>query len=87
MRRLGLPLPPNPPVLPCLHPTHAGWYSIRAILWAYDWQAPTAVAAHAGAAFSEDGVPLHLGATLLFPGGRRGNFECGGWPPTAAAAV
>lgn len=33
--------------------------------------------AHAGAVLSEDGIPLHLGATLVFPGGRRGHFECG----------
>lgn len=82
-----------------------GWYCIRAILWAYDFQAPLSVTAHAGiagwkmgsgsrdklnykstkccwlfpagAVFNAEGVPLHIGATLVFPGGRRGHFECG----------
>ncbi|EFN51255.1 hypothetical protein CHLNCDRAFT_141286 [Chlorella variabilis] len=54
-----------------------GWYCVRGILWAYGFEAPTSVTAHAGAAFNEEGVPLHIGATLLFSGGRRGHFECG----------
>ena len=55
----------------------AGWYCVRAILWAYDFTLPASVTAHAGATFTADGVPMHVGATLLFPGGRRGHFECG----------
>jgi hypothetical protein len=31
----------------------------------------------AGPVFNADGVPIHMGAELLFPGGRRGHFECG----------
>jgi hypothetical protein len=50
---------------------------VRGILWAFDFEAPTAVRAHAGAVFNEEGVPIHVGATLLFSGGRRGQFECG----------
>lgn len=46
-------------------------------LWAYGYQAPTSVTAHAGAAFNAAGVPLHIGATLLFPCGGRAHFECG----------
>jgi hypothetical protein len=65
----------------------AGWYCVRAILWAYDWELPTAVAAHPGAAFNAEGVPMHVGATLLFPGGRRGSFECGGWPRWSPAGL
>ena len=62
--------------LPSAHP-HLGWYCVRAILWAFTYEAPISVTAHAGAVFNESGVPLHIGATLLFPGGRRGHFECG----------
>ena len=43
-------------------------------LWAYGYQAPTSVTAHAGAAFNAAGVPLHVGATLLFPCGGRAHF-------------
>ena len=56
---------------------NAGWYCVRAMLWAYQWEPPTAVRAHTGAAFSERGVPLHMGATLVWPGRRLGHFECG----------
>lgn len=54
-----------------------GWYSVRGILWAFGFEAPEAVQAHAGARFTEQGVPTHVGATLLFSGGRRGRFESG----------
>lgn len=59
----------------------AGWYCVRAILWAFQFNAPLSVAAHAGAEFSSAGVPISIGATLLFSDGRRGHFQCGGcWP-------
>lgn len=54
-----------------------GWYCTRAILWAFGFDVPEAVQAHAGSRFTESGVPIHVGATLLFSGGRRGRFECG----------
>lgn len=52
-------------------------YSVRAILWAFGFEVPTEVRAHAGSVFNEEGVPIHVGATLVFPGGKRGRFECG----------
>jgi predicted dehydrogenase len=52
------------------------WYCARAALWAFDYESPTAVAAHPGAAFTADGVPTRLGATLLFAGGRCATLEC-----------
>lgn len=58
----------------------AGWYCVQAILWAFGWEAPASVAADAGPVFSESGIPLHIGATLVFSGGRRGRFECGEVP-------
>jgi predicted dehydrogenase len=54
-----------------------GWYCVRAILWAFNYEKPTSVTAHQGAVFSEKGVPIHIGGTVLFSGGKRGNFECG----------
>lgn len=54
-----------------------GWYCVRSILWAFEFEAPLSVTAHPGAVFTPDGIPLHIGAELLFPGGRRGHFECG----------
>ena len=53
-----------------------GWYCIRAILWAFDFEAPIEVAAHPGAVFNAEGVPTAIGGTLVFSGGRRGTFTC-----------
>lgn len=36
------------------------------------------MAADAAPVFSDAGIPLHIGATLTFAGGRRGRFDCGG---------
>lgn len=33
--------------------------------------------AHAGTIFNHEGVPMQLGATLLFENGKRGHFQCG----------
>ena len=52
-----------------------GWYCIRATLWAFDYESPLAVAAHPGGLFTLEGVPLALGGTLVFSGGRRGTFQ------------
>lgn len=54
-----------------------GWYCVRSMLWAFDWAPPLSVTAHTGAVYNGEGVPMHMGATLLFPGGRRGHFESG----------
>ncbi|GAB4819461.1 hypothetical protein N2152v2_006507 [Parachlorella kessleri] len=54
-----------------------GWYCVRAILWAFQFEVPVAVFAHGGATFNDEGVPMHIGGTLLYSDGRRGNFECG----------
>jgi hypothetical protein len=35
------------------------------------------VTAHQGTVFNDAGVPMHIGATLLFSGDRRGLFRCG----------
>ena len=70
--------PPMPSMAASPLPT-AGWYCVRAILWAFQFDSPLSVAAHAGAEFSSAGVPISVGATLLFSGGRRGHFQCGGW--------
>ena len=51
-----------------------GWYCIRGILWAYNYEMPVSVAAHHGAVFNEEGVPTALSGTLLFSRGRRGSF-------------
>ena len=53
-----------------------GWYCIRAILWAYRFEAPIAVQAHAGPEFNEQGVPVSIGGTVLFENNRRGTFTC-----------
>lgn len=49
---------------------------MRGILWAFEFEAPIAVAAHPGGIFTAEGVPIALGATLIFPGDRRGIFTC-----------
>lgn len=68
-------------VQPGLDPAGAlgdvGWYCVRAMLWAYDWAPPLSVTAHPGAVYNDAGVPMHMAATVLFPGGRRGTLQCG----------
>lgn len=54
-----------------------GWYCIRAILWAFNYEEPEAIVAAPGSEHNSEGVPLHMGATLLFSGGRRAHFDCG----------
>lgn len=53
-----------------------GWYCIRAILWAYDYEVPVSVTAYPGCVTNSEGVPIVVGGTLLFKEGRRGNFRC-----------
>jgi predicted dehydrogenase len=54
-----------------------GWYCIRAALWAYTFEKPVSVSAHAGPLYNSEGVLLHVGATLVWADGRRANFQCG----------
>ncbi|GJV83642.1 uncharacterized oxidoreductase [Tanacetum coccineum] len=42
----------------------AGWYSIRAILWAHDYELPNTVTALQDTEFNESGVILSCGASL-----------------------
>jgi len=54
----------------------AGWYAIRAILWANDYQMPQSVAALPGHVVNEAGVILACGATFLWQDGRVATIEC-----------
>ncbi|KAK6160782.1 hypothetical protein DH2020_004163 [Rehmannia glutinosa] len=54
----------------------AGWYCIRAILWASDYQLPKIVTALKDAEFNEAGVILSCGASLLFHDGILATFYC-----------
>lgn len=54
----------------------AGWYCIRAILWAFDYQLPKTVTALRDAEFNESGVILSCGASLLFHDGKLATFYC-----------
>lgn len=54
-----------------------GWYCARAVLWAFAYEPPATVTANPGAVLNEEGVPIHMGATLLYADGRRGAFDTG----------
>uniref|UniRef100_A0A7S3QUH3 Gfo/Idh/MocA-like oxidoreductase N-terminal domain-containing protein n=1 Tax=Dunaliella tertiolecta TaxID=3047 RepID=A0A7S3QUH3_DUNTE len=43
-----------------------GWYCVRASLWAFDFELPYEVVAHAGYVLNDNGVVMDGGATLLF---------------------
>ncbi|KAL2232073.1 UNVERIFIED_CONTAM: putative oxidoreductase [Sesamum indicum] len=53
-----------------------GWYCIRAILWAADYQLPKTVTALRDAEFNEAGVILSCGASLQFEDGKIATFYC-----------
>lgn len=57
-----------------------GWYCIRFMLWAMNWEMPTTVTgrylATSGRPDSPGGVPTECSAELLFPGGVSGGFYC-----------
>ncbi|KAJ8755711.1 hypothetical protein K2173_022714 [Erythroxylum novogranatense] len=53
-----------------------GWYAIRAILWAFDYELPKTVLAMRGPVFNEAGVILSCGATLHWEDGRVAYFHC-----------
>ncbi|GMH31611.1 hypothetical protein Nepgr_033455 [Nepenthes gracilis] len=54
----------------------AGWYCIRATLWAADYQLPKTVTALHGAVTNEAGVVLACGANLVWQDGKVGTFNC-----------
>ncbi|KAL7617029.1 uncharacterized oxidoreductase At4g09670 [Lactuca sativa] len=55
----------------------AGWYSIRAILWAYDYELPKTVTAIGDPEYNESGVILSCGASLNWKeNGKVATFYC-----------
>ncbi|XP_059279888.1 uncharacterized oxidoreductase At4g09670-like [Lycium ferocissimum] len=54
----------------------AGWYSIRAILWATDYELPKTVTALRDPELNEAGVILSCGASLSWKDGRVATFHC-----------
>lgn len=52
-----------------------GWYSIRFALWAFDWELPASVTAVAHA-WSSEGVPIDVVATMTWADGRSAHFDC-----------
>lgn len=52
-----------------------GWYCIRLILWAYDFEMPHTVSAHSGSKLSDTGVLINCGATFEWKDGRIGTFR------------
>ncbi|KAG2665475.1 hypothetical protein I3843_15G009400 [Carya illinoinensis] len=53
-----------------------GWYAIRAILWAADYELPKKVIALRGPVFNEAGVIMSCGGTLYWEDGQIANFYC-----------
>ncbi|EEF35285.1 uncharacterized oxidoreductase At4g09670 [Ricinus communis] len=54
----------------------AGWYCIRAILWAADYELPNTVIALHGPIFNEAGVILACSASLHWDDGKIATFHC-----------
>lgn len=52
-----------------------GWYCIRLILWAYDFEMPHTVTAHSGSKLSDTGVLTSCGATFEWEDGRMGTLR------------
>ncbi|KAF3775598.1 putative oxidoreductase [Nymphaea thermarum] len=53
-----------------------GWYCIRAILWAFNYQLPKTVTALPGTVFNKDGVILACGSSMDWNDGRLATFYC-----------
>lgn len=51
-----------------------GWYCVRGILWANDYEMPTSVTGHPGASYNDKGVIVSCGATFVWPDGRTATF-------------
>lgn len=54
----------------------AGWYCIRSILWAADFQLPNSVVALPGTVFNSVGVITACSAALNWEGGKTATFNC-----------
>lgn len=54
----------------------SGWYCIRSILWATDYQLPKTVTAFNNVEYNDAGVILSCGASLIFEDGKIGTFHC-----------
>ncbi|CAI0433280.1 unnamed protein product [Linum tenue] len=54
----------------------AGWYGVRAILWAADYHLPKTVVATPGSVTSDRGVILACGASLHWEDGKSATFHC-----------
>lgn len=54
----------------------AGWYCIRSILWAADYELPKKVIALQGPVFNEAGVLLSCGSSLYWEDGKIATFYC-----------
>ncbi|KAE8100339.1 hypothetical protein FH972_018246 [Carpinus fangiana] len=54
----------------------SGWYCIRSILWAVDYELPKTVIALRGPVFNEVGVILSCGASLSWEDGKVATFHC-----------
>lgn len=54
----------------------AGWYCVRAILWATDFELPKSVIASRGPIFNKAGVILSCGASLHYEDGKVATFHC-----------
>ncbi|KAG9451200.1 hypothetical protein H6P81_011165 [Aristolochia fimbriata] len=54
-----------------------GWYCLRGILWAVDYELPKSVTALRGTVFNKSGVILSCGASLLWEDGKVATFQCG----------
>ncbi|XP_047149245.1 uncharacterized oxidoreductase At4g09670-like [Vigna umbellata] len=53
-----------------------GWYCIRAILWAVDYELPKSVVAFPGAILNEEGVIISCGSSMHWEDGRSATFHC-----------
>ncbi|VFQ62844.1 unnamed protein product [Cuscuta campestris] len=53
-----------------------GWYCIRSILWAFDFQLPKSVVALRNPVFNKAGVIMACGASLFWEDGKVATFEC-----------
>lgn len=53
-----------------------GWYCIRSILWAVDYELPETVIAHRHPVKNQAGVVLACGATLHWEDGKTATFSC-----------
>ncbi|KAK6246518.1 Gfo/Idh/MocA-like oxidoreductase [Theobroma cacao] len=54
----------------------AGWYGIRSVLWAADYELPKTVTAMQGPVLNEAGVILACGASLYWEDGKVATFHC-----------